>query len=128
MFGEKDYQQLVLVRRMSRDLCMGVEVVGVPTVREADGLALSSRNRYLGPEERRTAVALSRALRCAQRKRAQRGADAAREAAAAELAGEPLEVDYLEVRTPDLDDDRLRVRTAGPRHGSSWPPGSGPPA
>ena len=102
VFGEKDYQQLVLVRRMSGDLCMGVEVVGVPTVREADGLALSSRNRYLGPEERRTAVALSRALRSAQRS-ASGGATAAQEAAAAELAGEPLEADYLEVRSPDLD-------------------------
>jgi pantoate--beta-alanine ligase len=102
VFGEKDYQQLVLVRRMSSDLCMGVEVVGVPTVREADGLALSSRNRYLGPEERRTAAALSRALRSAQRS-GSAGPAAAREAAAAELAGEPLEVDYLEVRSPDLE-------------------------
>ncbi len=101
VFGEKDYQQLVLVRRMSRDLCLGVEVVGAPTVREPDGLALSSRNRFLGPEERRHAAALSRALRAAQ-SGAPYGPSAARDAALAELAGEPVEVDYLEIRTPDL--------------------------
>ncbi|MGA4850428.1 pantoate--beta-alanine ligase [Streptomyces sp. G5(2025)] len=62
LFGQKDAQQLALIRRMVRDLDFPVEIVGVPTVREDDGLALSSRNRYLAPDERRTALALSQAL------------------------------------------------------------------
>ncbi|CBG71039.1 MULTISPECIES: pantoate--beta-alanine ligase [Streptomyces] len=62
LYGQKDAQQLALIRRMVRDLNFGMDVVGVPTVREDDGLALSSRNRYLSTEERRTALALSQAL------------------------------------------------------------------
>ena len=103
-FGEKDYQQLVLVRRMSRDLCLGVEVVGVPTVREPDGLALSSRNRYLDPGERMRALVLSRALR-AGAERASYGLPAARWEAMRVLDEVPeseLELDYLAIRTPDL--------------------------
>ncbi len=66
VFGEKDAQQLAIVRRMTADLGFGVEVVGLPTVREADGLALSSRNRYLTAEERAQSVVLKRALDAAQ--------------------------------------------------------------
>ena len=63
VFGEKDYQQLVLIRQMVADLCMRVRIVGAETVREPDGLALSSRNRYLHAEQREQATALSRTLR-----------------------------------------------------------------
>jgi len=101
-FGEKDYQQLTLVRAMARELAVGVEVVGVPTVREDDGMALSSRNRYLSADQRRAATALSRALR-AGADAGPRGADAVLAAAREVLAGAPeLVPDYLELTDPDL--------------------------
>jgi pantoate--beta-alanine ligase len=87
---------------MVRDLCLGIEIIGAETVREPDGLALSSRNRYLDVDQRRTAVALSRALRAAQ-ERAPYGVPAARWAAMSVLKAEPgLELDYLALASTDL--------------------------
>jgi pantoate--beta-alanine ligase len=102
VFGEKDYQQLVLVRRMVTDLCLGVRIVGAGTVREADGLALSSRNRFLDRTQREEAAVLSRALRAGQRD-AGRGLESALGAARAELRRvHAVDLDYLTVTDPDL--------------------------
>lgn len=102
VFGEKDYQQLVLVRRMCRDLSTGVTVVGSTTQREPDGLALSSRNRYLDAEERRAAGVIPRALEVVAAALPQ-GTDAALDAGRALLATEPLvDLDYLVVTDPEL--------------------------
>ena len=101
-FGEKDYQQLVLIRQMVGDLNVDVAVIGVPTVREYDGLAMSSRNRYLDPAQRELAAALSAAL-TAGAHAATRGAQAALDAARAVLDATPgLVVDYLELRDAEL--------------------------
>jgi pantoate--beta-alanine ligase len=101
-FGEKDYQQLVLVRQMVADLNIDVAVVGVPTVREVDGLAMSSRNRFLDPVQRDLAGALSAALTAAAHA-ATGGAAAALNAARAVLDAVPaISVDYLELRDADL--------------------------
>ncbi len=107
VFGEKDYQQLVLIRRMASDLCLygargPLEIVGAPTDREADGLARSSRNRFLDEEQRRQAAALSRVLRRAAGD-APYGLESALAAARAELrAADGVDLDYLEIRSPDL--------------------------
>jgi pantoate--beta-alanine ligase len=101
-FGEKDYQQLVLVRQMVADLDVDTQIVGVPIVREPDGLALSSRNRYLDEVEREQAGALSAAL-LAGMYAAARGTSEALDAARAVLDEVPaLELDYVEVRDPWL--------------------------
>lgn len=101
-FGEKDYQQLTLIRRMARDLDIDIHVVGVPTVRETDGMALSSRNAYLSADDRRAAVALSAALSAGQFA-GEQGPQAVLDAAREVLATEPsLQVDYLELRDEDL--------------------------
>jgi pantoate--beta-alanine ligase len=99
-FGEKDYQQLALIKRMVADLEMGVQIVGVPTVREADGLALSSRNRYLSAEQRQAALALSHALREGA---LQTDGQRVLEAATKILRDEPgVQVDYLALTDPLL--------------------------
>jgi pantoate--beta-alanine ligase len=101
-FGEKDYQQLVLIRQMVTDLNVDVAVVGVPTVREADGLAMSSRNRYLDPVQRELAGTLSAALAAAAHA-APAGARAALDAARSVLDAVPaVAVDYLELRDAEL--------------------------
>ena len=99
MFGEKDYQQLELVRRMCRDLSFAVTVVGVPTVRESDGLALSSRNVYLSADDRRRAAAIPRALKAGSNATS---VEQIRAAAMAELNSAGLDIDYVEVRSKDL--------------------------
>jgi pantoate--beta-alanine ligase len=103
-FGEKDWQQLAVVRRMAADLDTGIEIVGVPTVREADGLALSSRNRLLGAEARQAARCVPRALDAAAEVVAA-GVTAARsiaDRAAAVIAAEPqARLEYAEVRDPE---------------------------
>jgi len=102
LFGEKDYQQLTLIRAMARELALPVEVVGVPTVREDDGMALSSRNRYLDPEQRASATAISAALRAGAAAGAA-GPAAVLAAAHAVLDAEAsLVQDYLELTDPDL--------------------------
>ncbi|MGC3904607.1 pantoate--beta-alanine ligase [Corynebacterium variabile] len=103
-FGEKDYQQLVLIQQMVTDLNLGVQVHGVPIVREADGLAKSSRNIYLAEAERELALTLSAAL-IAGAHVAEDGAEAVLSTAQAILASVPeIEVDYLELRGADLGD------------------------
>lgn len=102
VFGEKDYQQLTLIRKLVRDLNHDVKVIGVPIVRDADGLAQSSRNTYLDDDQRTAAVTLSSALAAGARVSAG-GAGVVLESARAVLDKEPLvEVDYLELRGNDL--------------------------
>ncbi|MBA3233867.1 MAG: pantoate--beta-alanine ligase [Propionibacteriales bacterium] len=102
VFGQKDYQQLVLIRQMVMDLCLPIEVCGVEIVREVDGLAMSSRNRYLSASERSSALALGRALRAGAAV-ATKGTEAVVAQALGVLGNEPdVVLDYLAVRGIDL--------------------------
>ncbi len=120
LFGEKDWQQLVIIRRMTVDLDIPVEIVGVPTVREADGLAMSSRNGYLSPEERAIAPTLYAVLTaCAERLHAGERAYAALEdEAEARLAAAGFQPDYCAIRrahdlqTPSAGEGELRILAA----------------
>ncbi len=102
MFGEKDYQQLAVVTRMARDLNLPVVVQGVPTVREADGLAMSSRNRYLSKAERQQATAIYRAMtQAAEKIHAGQDPQLATRTAARSLATLGFKVDYVTARNAD---------------------------
>ncbi len=100
IFGEKDYQQLMTIKQMVRDLHMNVEVVGMPTIREPDGLAMSSRNTYLLPEERKAACALYRCLQRAKERlqQGERKADSIIHELKEILQSEPLlRIDYIHI-------------------------------
>lgn len=120
LFGEKDWQQLVIIRRMAIDLNMPIDIVGVPTVREADGLAMSSRNGYLSPAERVIAPSLYATLvSCAERIRAgERDYALLESEAQARLTVAGFQPDYFEIRRaddlhrPSADDSGLRVFAA----------------
>ena len=111
VFGEKDYQQLVIIRRMVADLNMKVKIVGHPIVREKDGLAMSSRNRYLSQQERKKATVLSRALKRAEDmfNNGERDVSAIRDALVKMIMGEDdCNIDYVEIVDAD---DLSRLRT-----------------
>jgi pantoate--beta-alanine ligase len=103
LFGEKDYQQLAIIKHMAIDLCMPLQVIGVPTVREADGLAMSSRNRYLNAEQRRLAPHIYAALSVVEQHLRQGRRDFAvlEQAASEQLKQAGFVPDYVSIRDAD---------------------------
>jgi len=120
LFGEKDYQQLLVIRRMVKELCFPIEVVGMPIMRETDGLAMSSRNAYLDPWQRSRAPLIYRALREAAEELSRNpdSLHAIEESSLRKLAGEGFRPEYFTVRRaadlapPKVGDDRLIILTA----------------
>jgi pantoate--beta-alanine ligase len=117
IFGQKDYQQLTVISRMVKDLNMDVQIVGVPTVREPDGLAMSSRNKYLNPEERQSALCLRKSLDLAEElfRQGERNALTIKKAMEELILSHPFtEIDYINLCHPvsledleDLEDENL---------------------
>ncbi|MGB3545243.1 4-phosphopantoate--beta-alanine ligase, partial [Rubrivirga sp.] len=120
VFGQKDAQQLAIIRRMVAELGFGLEVVGHPIVREADGLAMSSRNRYLSPEERKQAIVLSQAIRAVESalEAGERSVDALRRLMRETLQSAPLvRPDYLEVVDADTLEPAVTLSSESPSDG-----------
>ena len=112
-FGQKDAAQLAIIRQMVRDLKFPIEVVGCPILREPDGLAMSSRNVYLDPAQRKSALVLSRALRCMEQlfKQGERNSQVLAGAGKNEFSAEPtVRLDYLELVDPQSLDSVSEVK------------------
>jgi pantoate--beta-alanine ligase len=116
LFGLKDYQQVVTIKQMVRDLNMDLEVIGLPTVREADGLAMSSRNVYLSPEERRSALSLSQSLSAAQescRDGARKAGTVLAEVTRILTRHPGNRIDYLKIVHPETLDELETIESRG---------------
>jgi len=114
-FGQKDAQQLIVIKKMASDLNMDLEIVAVPTVREPDGLAMSSRNTYLDPEERKAALVLWNALSLAQELwgKGERSAERLRQEMSALIQKEPrAKIDYVSIADPDSLEELSQIESA----------------